>query len=302
MPSCDTANTISILTTPKAIFTAQICIINDKKTWNCEFWKHWQCDVTWSSPPLPLSQTHTFSDPLPLGAWHTLWMAPRWKKSNIIFQWNCTYRTFLIGINYTIQFIQPSVKLWRFIGEIMNTIACFKSFVTIGIAIWTCVFCMNFDSLWRNERLNVWMKILIPINCNYISLDIGYNLYILLKPDRLTLSTFSSWTLNHFWSLSYNYVFIYQSQMFIRNQYWYFLRIVGVKFPHWFLCIWLSVGQIEFVLFAAARAYRTSSTWSLAGCCWCLDHIPNTRLVSSSNDSDKKISLNLQKVFLYNLI
>ena len=27
--------------------------------------------------PLPLSQTVTLSDPLPLGAWHTLWTAPK---------------------------------------------------------------------------------------------------------------------------------------------------------------------------------------------------------------------------------
>ena len=38
--------------------------------------KNWQCDVTWSLPPPPVTNCHTFSDPYPLGAWHTLWMAP----------------------------------------------------------------------------------------------------------------------------------------------------------------------------------------------------------------------------------
>ena len=40
-------------------------------------WKNWKCDVTQSlPPPPPVTNCHTFSDPLPLGAWHTLWTAP----------------------------------------------------------------------------------------------------------------------------------------------------------------------------------------------------------------------------------
>ena len=49
-------------------------------------WKNWKCDVTWSLPPPPVTNCHTFSDPLPLGAWHTLWTAPNQDASNdVIF-------------------------------------------------------------------------------------------------------------------------------------------------------------------------------------------------------------------------
>ena len=47
---------VYFLTSLKVIFATSICTMYDKisnKTLNCELWKNWKCDVTWSLPPPP---------------------------------------------------------------------------------------------------------------------------------------------------------------------------------------------------------------------------------------------------------
>ena len=69
--------------TLKVIFATSICTMYDKisnKTLNCELWKNWKCDVTWSWPPLPpVTNCHTFSDPPPWSV--TYFMdGPKWTR------------------------------------------------------------------------------------------------------------------------------------------------------------------------------------------------------------------------------